>query len=417
MARHPGLGELLAAPVFMRLWTVGGLSNSMRQFEGLAAALFTLQATHSGFAVAVVSAARMMPMLVLGALAGVAAEALNRKSILFVGLLISGTCSGSLAILAATGHAHPWQVGVAALISGTVWSTENSTRRRMVGESVGGGLVGRALAFDSVTNSLTRMAGPLLAGLVFQFGGLAGCFLLSAGTYFAAAVLAAGLTHGQVTHRLVLARVPAQLAEAVAYARTQPVIAGVLGVTMAMNFFGFSYTALVAPLGEQHFHVTALLVGVLAAAEPCGALIGGLLLTGGDPPFSGRVLMVGGTLLFMMIEAVMPLSPWFALACFVLFIGGFGTAAFSNMQSSLIILHAPGPIRSRLMGLLTVCIGAGPLGLLAIGGLAARFGSAQALEAMGLAGLLVVALIGVVWRRGERRQVPVTGVPRLIKQA
>ena len=183
-------------------------------------------------------------------------------------------------------------------------------------------------------------------------------------------------------------------------------IAGVLGVTMAMNFFGFSYTALVAPIGEQQFHVSAALVGVLAAAEPCGALLGGLFLTGGDPPFSGRVLMVGGTLLFMAVEIAMPVSPWFALACAALFMGGFGTAAFSNMQTSLIILHAPATIRSRLMGLLTVCIGAGPLGLLTIGGLAARFGNVVALQVMGAVGLVVVAAIGLAWRRGERRQAP-----------
>jgi len=403
VTRKPGVGELLAAPAFMRLWTIGGFSNAMRQFEGLAAALFVLQATHSGFAVAMVSAARMMPMLVLGALAGVVAEAVNRKIILGCGLVVSGVASSTLAALAVTGHAHPWQVAMVALVSGTVWSTENSTRRRMVGESVHGGLVARALALDSVTNSMTRMAGPLLAGLVFELAGLGACFSLSAACYFGAAALAVGLGHRQITHRLVPARVPADLAEAVRFARTQPVIAGVLGVTMAMNFFGFSYTALVAPIGEQNFHVSAALVGVLAAAEPCGALLGGLFLTGGDPPFSGRVLMVGGTLLFMVVEIAMPVSPWFALACGVMFVGGFGTAAFSNMQTSLIILHSPATIRSRLMGLLTVCIGAGPLGLLTIGGLAARFGNVVALQVMGAAGLVVVAAVGWSWRRGERQ--------------
>ena len=43
----------------------------MRSFEVLCAALFTLDATGSGLAVAVVSAARTLPMLLLGAFAGV----------------------------------------------------------------------------------------------------------------------------------------------------------------------------------------------------------------------------------------------------------------------------------------------------------------------------------------------------------
>jgi MFS family permease len=402
----PGVGELLAARAFMRLWIVGGFSNAMRQFEGLVAALFTLQVTHSGFAVAAVSAARMMPMLLVGALAGVVAEAMSRKAILVGGLVINAVTSGTLALLALTGHAHPWQVAIGALISGTMWSTENPCRRRMVGESVEGALVPRAMALDSVTNSLTRMGGPLLAGLVFQFTGLAVCYAFSAVCYVMGAMLAFGINYRQVTHRFAMARVPEELSEALAFARTHAVIAGVLGVTMAMNFFGFSYTALVAPIGQQHFHVSAALVGVLAAAEPCGALLGGLFLTSGDPPVTGRVLMVGGTLLFMMTVIVMPVSPWFAFACGALWIGGFGTAAFSNMQSSLIILHAPAAICSRMMGLLTVCIGAGPLGLLVIGALAAWLGNVVALQLMGMAGLLLVGYIGLAWRRSERRQIP-----------
>ena len=85
VARRPGMGELFASPNFGRLWTIGACANTMRWFELLAAALFTLDMTGSGFAVAVVSAARTMPMLVLGAFAGVVSEALNRKHVLFAG--------------------------------------------------------------------------------------------------------------------------------------------------------------------------------------------------------------------------------------------------------------------------------------------------------------------------------------------
>ncbi len=85
-------------------------------------------------------------------------------------------------------------------------------------------------------------------------------------------------------------------------------------------------------------------------------------------------------------------------------IGGFGSAAFANMQTSLIVLHAPPHIRSRLMGLLTVCIGMGPLGILLIGVLADRFGPMVAVDIMALAGLVAVSAIGLVWRRKDLRR-------------
>src|SRR6201996_6053734 len=143
----------------------------MRWFEVLAAALFTLDMTGSGLAVAVVSAARTMPMLLLGAFSGVVA---------------------------------PWHVAAAAVVSGVVWSSEMATRRRMVGESVEARLVSRALALDTMSNSFTRLLGPVFAGMIYQRFGLAGSFGFSACFYAFAAFLGAGLTYRQDIRRLVL---------------------------------------------------------------------------------------------------------------------------------------------------------------------------------------------------------------------
>jgi MFS family permease len=386
----------------MRLWAIGGCVNAMRWFEVLAAALFTLDLTGSGFAVAVVTAARTMPMFLLGAFAGVMSEAVNRKHVLVAGQLVTAGASATVAIMAGLGVARPWHVAAAALVAGTVWSTEMATRRRMVGECVEGALVPRALALDTVTNSVTRMIGPITAGALYQVAGLAGAFTLSAVVYLFAAVLGAGLHHRQATHRLVLAQVPHDLAEGLGFARGHVVIGGVLLVTMAMNFLGFPYAALIAPIGRQHFMVSPMLVGVLAAAESFGALLGGLRLASGDPPGSGRVLMVGGSLLFLVCVALMPFSPSFPVAFVLLTTGGIGSAAFSNMQTSLIIMHAPLHVRSRLMGLLTVCIGMGPLGILLIGTLASQLGPLIAVDVMALSGLVVVLGVGLLWRRNER---------------
>ncbi|HTC10293.1 MAG TPA: MFS transporter [Acetobacteraceae bacterium] len=397
-----GLRALLAAPAFLRLWSIGGCVNAMRWFEVLAAALFTLDVTGSGFAVALVTAARTLPMFLLGAFAGVMSEAVNRKYILVIGQLFTAMASATVAMLAWRGLAQPWHVAAAALVSGTVWSTEMATRRRMVGECVEGALVPRALAFDTITNSVTRMLGPIAAGALYQRAGLAGTFTCSAAIYLLAALLAAGLTYRQSTRRLVLALVPRDLAEGLAFARGHVVIAGVLLVTMAMNLLGFSYAALVAPIGRQHFMVSPTLVGVLAAAESCGALLGGLRLASGDPPGSGRVLMVGGSLLFLVCVSLMPLAPSYLVALVLLMIGGIGSAAFANMQTSLIILHAPPYVRSRLMGLLTVSIGMGPLGILLIGAIASQVGPLLAVDIVALCGLVAVTSIGMMWRRNER---------------
>ncbi len=404
VAHGAGLRALLSSRGFLRLWAIGGCVNAMRWFEVLAAALFTLDMTGSGLAVAVVSAARTMPMLLLGAFAGVMAEAVDRKRVLVIGQFITSAASATVAVLAMFGAAQPWHVALAALIAGIVWSTEMSTRRRMVGESVPPALVPRALALDTLTNSITRMVGPIVAGTLYQFVGLAGAFTASSLMYLLAAVLALGVRYQQQARRFILSDVPRDLAEGIAFARGHAVIAGVLLVTIAMNLLGFPYSALIAPIGRQHFMVSPALVGMMAASESFGAFLGGLWLASGDPPGKGRALMVGGSLLFLVCTALMPLAPVFSLACALLVAGGIGSAAFANMQTSLIIAHAPPQFRSRLMGLLTVCIGAGPIGILLVGTLASILGPLGAVDAIELSGLVAVATAGLIWRRKERRQ-------------
>ncbi|MBV9251087.1 MAG: MFS transporter, partial [Acetobacteraceae bacterium] len=222
----------------MRLWAIGGCVNTMRWFEVLSAALFTLDITESGLAVAVVTAARTLPMLLLGAFAGVLSEAMNRKHVLLAGQILSGLASLSVALLAWMGLVQPWHVGVAALLAGMVWSTEMATRRRMVGECVESSLVPQALALDTVTNSLTRLIGPVAAGAIYQSIGIAGAYAVSACIYAVSALLVAGLRYRQTTRKLTLNQVPSQLSEAFVFARGHVTIAGVLMVTIAMNLLG-----------------------------------------------------------------------------------------------------------------------------------------------------------------------------------
>ena len=397
-----GLRALLKAPSFLRLWAIGGCVNTMRWFELLSAALFTLDVTGSGLDVAIVSSARTMPMLLLGAFSGVLSEAVNRKHVLLTGQIMACLSSGSIAILAWTGVVRPWHLAVAAAVTGVVWSTEMATRRRMVAECVDSPLVSRALALDTMSNSFTRLVGPVAAGVLYQTTGLAGSYTASTCVFALAAFLVSGLRYRQETRRLVIGNVPRDLAEGIAYAKGNVTIAGVLVVTIAMNLLGFPYSALVAPIGKMVFQVSPMLVGVLAASESFGAFIGGIWLTSGGPNLSGRTLMVGGSILFLCCVILMPLAPFFSMACALLAVGGFGSSAFANMQTSLIVLHTPAHIRSRLMGLLTVCIGMGPLGILLFGVMADIFGPMLAIDLVEAVGLITVIAMGFWWQRRDR---------------
>jgi len=125
-------------------------------------------------------------------------------------------------------------------------------------------------------------------------------------------------------------------------------------VSIIMNMFAFSYSALIAPIGLDVYRVSPVLVGALAAAEPLGAIAIGIPLSTGWLRLEGRCALLRGSLLFVIGLAAMALSPWYALAFVLLLIGGLGTAAFSNMQTTLILIEVPPAARSRVMGIVTI---------------------------------------------------------------
>jgi hypothetical protein len=89
-------------------------------------------------------------------------------------------------------------------------------------------------------------------------------------------------------------------------------------------------------------------------------------------------------------------NPWFAgLALILVGIGGSG---FGIMQPTLIYLATPAALRSRVLGLLSVCIGMGPIGFIGLGMTAEFLGAPMATALMAGSGLLALAVTHRYWK-------------------
>jgi MFS family permease len=396
----------LATPSYLRLWFAGGIGNAMRWLELLVAGIFTYEVTQSTVLVALVIIARSLPMLLIGTIAGVVGEALNRKRLLVTQLFVMAANSAVLSVLALSGQIRVWHIALGGLVTGIVWATELAVRRRMIGEVVAPAQIAPAVAFDSLTNSIARVLGPLAGGAVFEGLGLGGAYLLSAALYLVAGLVVSGLDFRQESRKLRFGRIAIDIAEGLAVARANPAILTVVLVSIIMNMFAFSYSALIAPIGLDVYGVSPILVGALAAAEPLGAIATGILLSAGWLRLEGRRALLRGSLLFLVGLAGMAVSPWYALAFALLLIGGLGTAAFSNMQTTLILTEAPLATRSRVMGIVTMCIGTGPIGVLTIGMMSEKLGPSVAILIMAGLGLGGLSL---VWTKLIRAQPDLAG--------
>ena len=316
--------------------------------------------------------------------------------------MLSTLAAGALAALAQSGLARPWHVAVAAFVSGSAYATEFPARRRMVAESAGPTRVQAAVAVDSLTSYGSRCVGPLAGGLVVQHLGFAGAFALSCLCNLATFALVAGVHYPQSLRPLALHRVRHDLAAAVAFTRRSAVLPAVLVVTITMNLCGYSYATLMTPVGLQALGLSDALTGVLAAAEPAGALCGGLVLTRFTPPgtrlggmMAGVAILALGLIAAAWLGAVQAPLP---LICIALAVGGLGSAIYTNLQTMIVLAETPPELRSRVMGLLTVCIGSWPLGMLLAGGLAYALPPLAALAVLAAGALALLAAIAVARR-------------------
>ncbi|CAH0218609.1 MFS transporter [Roseomonas sp. CECT 9278] len=390
--------DLLADATFVRLWAAGGLTNSMRWVEMLVSGLFAFQLTGSAFAVSLVLMSRALPMLTAGALAGAVAESIDRKRLLMAGQAATAIGAITIAALAASGHLALWHLFLNGLLGGLAWTNELATRRRMVAEAAGPARIVQAVALDTVTNSTTRMVGPLAGGIFFQTVGVTAAYVIAATLYVVALGLVSGVVHRQERRQLQPRRLVADVLEATRIALAHPILRLVLGVTIAMNVFGFSYTAILPAFGAIAFQANPVEIGILAAAEPFGALLAGLGLAfrRGAPP--GRLTLLLGSAGFLVVLAGAALAPSLPMAALLLFVGGLGTAAFASLQTGLVMMQAPIEARSRVLGLTTTCIGMGPVGVLMIGALADGFGPRTAIALMAAGGILALGAVAAATR-------------------
>jgi MFS family permease len=383
---------------FRRLWLVGVVVFGVRWLEMLAVGVFVYQRTGSPFAVALMTMMRMLPMGLFGAVIGAAAERIERRTALVLAVLSMLLTSLSLAVLAYAGRLAIWHLALASFFGGIGWAADNPVRRTLIGDVVGADGVGAAMSLDVGANNASRMLGPTLGGALLATLGIAGAFSVSVLAYGVAIVAALRVGHRGARTAGGSANVLVRMLEGFDLVRGDRRLLGTLLVTIVYNLFGWSFTSMIPVIGQDNLHLGAGGIGVLASMDGVGAFCGALLMMFyARPRFYGR-LYVGGTIGYLLMLIAFALSPTPLLAGLALLFTGLTSAGFSIMQATLVYLAAPPEMRSRVYGVLSVCIGVGLLGFVHVGLLAGLGGAACATVATGVEGLLVLALTARWWR-------------------
>ena len=108
-------------------------------------------------------------------------------------------------------------------------------------------------------------------------------------------------------------------------------------------------------------------------------------------------IYTSGSILFLTVIVLFSLSPWYELCLALLLVGGVAIAAFASMQSAIIFSATHPSVRRRVMGVLVVCIGTGPLGVLHTGLLATWLSADTTIRIIAIEGLATMSLCIWLW--------------------
>ena len=343
----------------------------------LATSWLVYRMTHSALLLGVVSFAGQIVSFLLGPIAGVWVERLNRRKLLIWTQAAAAIQSLALAALTLAHVITLWEIIALMALQGLINAFDMPGRQSFLVQMVEDrNDLSNAIAINSSMANGARLIGPAIAGILIAAVGEGWCFLIDGLSYFA------------VIASLLLMRIKPlnigrnatsmleQIREGWDYVRLFRPIRIILLLFALLSLMGWPYSVLLPVFAGQVLHGGAHTLGWLTGASGVGALISALSL-------AVRKSVVGLTRMLQIASAMLGaalilfgLSHTLWLSLVLMVFVGFGLMQGASVSNTIIQSLVTDDKRARVMSYYTMAFfGAAPFGSLLAGALAHRIGA------------------------------------------
>lgn len=315
----PGPWSPLGVRMFRWLWLAALFSNIGTWMHEVAAGWLMTELSPSQFMVALVQAATMGPMFLLGLPAGALADIVDRRRLLLFAQVWNFVSAGLLAALAFAELVTPGLllslVGLLAVGS----ALHMPAFQAIVPDLVPRAMLKPAVTLNGVSINLARAIGPALAGVLITFAGVWAAFAINAITFLAVLIVVWRWRPSPRSTQLPPEHLVRAVLVGLRYARHDRPLQVVLaraGLVMTCASAGW---ALLPVVIRSELGRSAADYGIALAAIGFGAISGAFLLPRLGRRLRADVLVVAATLIFgsgMVAMAVLA-SFWMLVPCLV----------------------------------------------------------------------------------------------------
>ena len=405
LARRLGLvlgayGNVVRSRTYFPLWLGQLLSGFGDTLHYIALVVLVFRLSGQGLAVAGVVAAEVVPVLLLGPVAGVVIDRFSRKGALIGADLVRAALVVSLLWPQGVWHAYLVAAGLAA---GNTFFGPAYQAVIPVLTTADQRLAANSVAWS--TGRLVQILASAVAGGLIALTGTGPAFALNAASFVASALLIGTIAipphAGRVGEgsKQGLGRYFADARAGLAFARRDRFVSRLLLVQAVASFAVGGTGAMLVVLAEQHLRLAPAGFAWLIGAIGAGALLGPLIPNAVARDYrDARWLFVPYIIRGIGDVLIASLTP-LPVALLLLFIYGLNTSTGMVVFNSTVQGAVPEQLRGRVFTLLDVTWNAMRLLSLALGGvLVDAFGIAPLYRLGGsllaLAGLLGLALLG-----------------------
>jgi MFS family permease len=360
--------------------------------ERIATAWLALEAGSGAFGIGLIFAARMLPSLLLGLIAGTIADRSDRPRQLLAVAGVTTFLMAAFGWMVGGGNVHIWQIVAFSFATGCLNVFDMPARQALVLDTVPRAAAPRALALNALAARVAAALGAVAAGALIAWIGVANCYFVIAITYatMGALVMMINVTQNRNT---IVTPPPFRHAfrEAARLIVDLPKIRTLFIAGLVCEIWAFSYLSSLPLFTQDVLAAGAEGLGTLNAAVSIGGAIAVILLSLLPLEVPRQPLLGAVFLLYGIAIVIFATTRTVFLAASLLLVVGFCAAAFDVLQQTLIQLAVPDEQRGRAVGVWILGIGSAPIGHLEMGAAIGALGAPVALLINGT--LTVIAAV------------------------
>jgi MFS family permease len=387
---------------FCIFWIGSLLSGIGSQFTAVAMAWQIYELTNSAFQIGLLGLARAVPQAILLLVAGLLADAMNRRKLMMCTQIGLFGVSTMLALLTFSGKASAGMLYLATMALALFSSLETPARQSMIPNLVPRENLPQALALQGTQRYIPIIAGPSLAGLVLALSGPAACYVVDALSWLAMltslALLRTKLQEGAGWRSVSLR----SLREGLRFVLGHGVIFPLMVLDFGATFFG-NARALFPIYARDILLVGPKGLGILYAARAVGSLFSAAALSFFGPVRRGSRWIFIGIGVYGIATVLFASSRVFWFSVLMLALSGAGDTTSAIIRSTVNQLSTPDELRGRMSSINSIFTSSGPqLGQFESGVVAAWLGTEASAMTGGLATLGILGLVAAVFPKVRR---------------